>query len=228
MAWDNGTIKSDWNFDTVKSTAAMGSFRHIAKDLTTSSEGEIEEEDASYVDDDGLESIDTSGAVKGSDPLVNAGLAANSAAAHSTVIIKPAQLGEKPERIPPELTSTPEETTDGLPSDALGLGAPPAYSGSVRSNRRTSYNGRTAPQGSGTVLREADIGTGIDTIRPIKRVDPVGSLRLSAEFVGNMRREGSNSTPTSPTSSNKRGADTTQAGRAMVDEIILPVLRTVR
>ncbi len=38
--------------------------------------------------------------------------------------------------------------------------------------------------GGGTALSAADIGNGIDTIRPVKRVDAAGSLRMSAEFVG--------------------------------------------
>jgi serine/threonine-protein kinase 24/25/MST4 len=73
-------------------------------------------------------------------------------------------------------------------------------------------------------LNEADLGTGVDTIRPIKKVDPVGSLRISAEFVGNIRREGSSSTPTSPTHT-RAASDVANAGRAIVDEVVLPILQ---
>jgi len=109
------------------------------------------------------------------------------------------------------------------------MGAPPAYSGSVRSNRRSSYAARTSPQGAGTVLGEADIGNGVDTIRPVKKVDPVGSLRLSSEFVGSMRQESSGSAPTSPTGHSRAASEAARAGRTVVDEVVLPILqRSIR
>ena len=111
--------------------------------------------------------------------------------------------------------------------NSLFLGAPPAYSGSIRGTRRSSYSERTSLNGSGTVVREADLGTGVDTIRPIKKVDPVGSLRLSAEFVGSMKREGSGSSPRAPSSHRRAPSETSKAGRAMVDEVVIPILQTV-
>lgn len=106
-------------------------------------------------------------------------------------------------------------------------GAPPAYSGSVRTSRRSSYAVRTALNGSGTVIREADLGTGVDTIRPVKKVDPVGSLRLSAEFVGSMRKEGSGSTPTSPTAHKRAASELGKTGKSLVDDVVLPILQKV-
>lgn len=103
------------------------------------------------------------------------------------------------------------------------LGAPPAYS----ATRRSSYTERTSLNGSGTVVREADLGTGVDTIRPIKKVDPVGSLRLSAEFVGSMKREGNGSTSRAPSSHQRAVSETSKAGRAMVDEVVIPILQMV-
>lgn len=73
-------------------------------------------------------------------------------------------------------------------------------------------------------MRPADLGTGVDTIRPVKKVDPVGSLRLSSEFVGSLRKEGS---PTSPTTSRHVSNETARAGGLMVDEVILPILSKV-
>jgi len=105
----------------------------------------------------------------------------------------------------------------------------------VRTPRRSSYAARTAP--NGTIVREADLGTGVDTIRPVKKIDTTGSLRLSSEYVGSMRaREGSgsNSLTTSPTSPvkdksssmHKRAAsDAAKAGRSLVDEVVLPALQ---
>lgn len=108
------------------------------------------------------------------------------------------------------------------------LGAPPAYSGSVRPSRRASYAARTNIEGSGTILTDADLGTGIDTIRPVKKVDPVGSLRLSADFVGAMRKEANSPTsPISPTTHKRLMSESGKAGRSLVDEIILPILGNV-
>jgi len=94
----------------------------------------------------------------------------------------------------------------------------------MRTSRRASYAARTAIDGNGTVLREADLGSGIDTIRPVKKVDPVGSLRLSSEFVGSGRRESSSSTP--PTH-RRAASESARGGRALVDDVILPILTKV-
>jgi len=82
------------------------------------------------------------------------------------------------------------------------------------------------------VLREADLGSGVDTIRPVKKVDAVGSLRLSQEYVGS-QREASGSSPSSPVtpkSPHKRTlSDSMRAGKSIVDDIILPICeRTIR
>lgn len=224
-AWDNnGTMKSDWNFDTIRSTAAMGTFRSMAKDLVMPPTMEADDDNMSVYEDD-HRSIDTSGATNWSGPLVGGGLGFNPQAAHSTVVIKPPRPA--PETDTPLLaseSSSPDQTPSGSPA-APPEGAPPAYTGSIRSKRRASYAERTSVRGAGTVLNEADLGTGVDTIRPVKRVDPVGSLRISAEFVGNLRREGSSSTPTSPTKHTRAASEAGQAGKAMVDEVVLPILR---
>jgi len=76
----------------------------------------------------------------------------------------------------------------------------------------------------------------VDTIRPVKKIDATGSLRLSSDFVGSMRaRDGSNSgsVPTSPTSpvkdkssAHKRAAsDAAKAARSLVDEVVLPTIQ---
>ncbi|CAA7259762.1 unnamed protein product [Cyclocybe aegerita] len=204
--WDsNNTMKSDWNFDTVRTMSALGSFRGTIHDLSMPP-GMVAEDDETLDDTDEQGSVDTSAATKGSDPIVTNGLGMNRDAAHSTVIIKPPRIPE-------------------VPSEETPSGAPPAYSGSVRSSRRASYAARTSVDGAGTVLREADIGTGIDTIRPVKKVDPVGSLRLSSEFVGSIRKEGSaSSSPTSPTTHRRASSEIGKAGRSVVDEVILPIL----
>jgi len=74
------------------------------------------------------------------------------------------------------------------------------------------------------VVREADVGNGIDTIRPIKKVDAAGSLRLSHDFMG-PRREGSTSAPPSPTVHKRTTSEIGKAGTAMLDEIVLPTIQ---
>jgi len=60
----------------------------------------------------------------------------------------------------------------------------------------------------------------------VKKVDPVGSLRLSSEFVGSLRKEGS---PTSPIAPRRASNETARVGGLMVDEVILPILNnTIR
>lgn len=241
--WD-GTMRSDWNFDTIKSMSALGSYRGMAKDIMppgmVPDEDYIEEEDE-YQDDSNHGSVDTGAATKGSDPM-HAGIGMNHAAAHSTVIIRnppsPADEKDVPGLMQGELSGSEEASADthgpSTPPTAAPLGAPPAYSGSVRSTKRSSYAARTDVRG--TALREADLGTGIDTIRPVKKVDAAGSLRLSAEFVGSRRsqegREGSISTPGSPSKDrsigHKRGAtEIAKAGRSMIDQVVVPVLQKV-
>jgi serine/threonine-protein kinase 24/25/MST4 len=210
--WDaNDTMRSDWNFDTVKSMAAMGTFRATINDLNPPN-GMIFEDDEEFYETDGhdQDSFDTDAATKGSDAIPTPSLGMNADASHSTMVIKnPLSLRGQ------------EAVLEDPPA-----GAPPAYSGSVRSTRRASYAARTSTEGSGTVLTQADLGSGTDTIRPVKKVDPAGSLRLSSEFVGSIRKENSNggSSPrTSPT--HKRAtSEMAKAGRSMVDEVILPIL----
>ncbi|KAJ7591006.1 Ste20-like serine/threonine kinase [Mycena floridula] len=193
LAWDaTGTMRSDWNFDTVRSTtSAMGTFRSMARDLTY-----FEEEDEA--------SVNTGGATKGSDPIGGSVLGSNSLAAHSTVSEKdiPTLLADEDD---PSVTLVPE----GLPE------APPAYTGSIRASRRSSYAG----------AKHADVGNGIDTIRPIKKVDAVGSLRLSSEFVGSIKRDGSStSAPPSPTIHRRSTSEIGKAGASLVDDVVIPII----
>ncbi|KAJ7068274.1 STE/STE20/YSK protein kinase [Mycena amicta] len=227
-AWEtNGTIRSDWNFDTIRSSAsAMGTFRSMAKDLVMPPGMELDEEDEDE-DDEGHASIDTGGATKGSDPIpIGSGIGMLSQAAHSTVLIR------SPTSPVPTLSEdnssadTHSDVPQTPPQDNFGLGAPPAYTGSVRSSRRSSYAARSSVNGPGTVMKEADLGTGVDTIRPVKKVDTIGSLRLSSEYVGSMRREGSGSMPTSPTTHRRTTSDALKAGRSLIDDVVLPILQS--
>lgn len=125
---------------------------------------------------------------------------------------------------------------------------PPSPTSPTSLGRRASYMERTAPRGGrGTALRAADLGNGVDTIRPVKRVDAAGSLRRSAEYVGALR-DVVNGTQGSAVSINsggngkdgkegkdgkngkhrRRESEDVKAGRAMLDEVVLPVVQNVR
>jgi serine/threonine-protein kinase 24/25/MST4 len=210
----------------------MGSFRNMAKDLVRP--GVIPDEDEEAVSlfgtaEDG-DSLDTEAATKGSDIQHGSEIQAQ----NTTVVVR-SQLAPQPGRVVPTEEVSPSDTCSPDLTDSNvnpDLGAPPAY---VRTPRRSSYAARMAP--NGTIVREADIGTGVDTIRPVKKIDTTGSLRLSSEFVGSIRaRDGSggSSVPTSPTSpvkdksSHKRSAsDAAKAARSLVDEVVLPTLQKV-
>ena len=212
-------MKSDWNFDTIKTVSALGSIRGTLHELSMPP-GMVPEEDDSLDD-----TIESTASLRGSDPM---GIGTNEDALHSTVIIKSSRIAEEADE---GLPSGPELSTDlfeGPLNQLFCLGAPPAYSGTVRSSRRASYAARTNIEGSGTVITDADLGNGVDTIRPVKKVDPVGSLRLSAEFVGSVRKEGSGgSSPSSPTTHKRAMSEAGRAGRSLADEVILPVLGNV-
>ena len=210
----------------------------MAKDLVRP--GVIPDEDEEAVSLFGTaedcESLDTDAATKGSEIPPSPGGTGSEIQAQSNTVVVRSQLASAPgraaptEEVAPSEACTPELTDSSVTPD---LGAPPAY---VRTPRRSSYAARMAA--NGTIVREADIGTGVDTIRPVKKIDTTGSLRLSSEFVGSMRaRDGSNSgsTPTSPTSpvkdkssAHKRAAsDAAKAARSLVDDVVLPTIQKV-
>ncbi|KAF5370106.1 hypothetical protein D9758_001049 [Tetrapyrgos nigripes] len=229
MSWDTtGSMRSDWNFDTIKTSSVMGTFRSIAKDLPLASpteEPEDDDEAFGFVD---RGSVDSAAATRGSDPIVEGGLGSNPGASHSTVIIKE-PLFEEPE-MDVETMLAESEAVSGS-GDAVDNAPPPAYnSGSMKGTRRSSYAARHSVNGAGTVVREADIGSGVDTIRPVKKVDAAGSLRLSSEHVGSLRRDsnGSTSSPAlSPTTSAKHrraASEMGKAGASMVNEVVLPII----
>ena len=111
------------------------------------------------------------------------------------------------------------------------------------SQRRSSWNERQNI--NGTILREGDVASGVDTIRPVKRLDAGGSARISAEFIGNLKNMPSNgqlgeaggSGPrpnghrraSSRSSTGSAGvADDVRAGRALVADVVLPVMDRAR
>jgi serine/threonine-protein kinase 24/25/MST4 len=128
------------------------------------------------------------------------------------------------------LTETaPAEPHTPTAMDAPANHPPPAYPGlSSRSQRRSSWSARNNP--NGTIINEADVGNGMDTLRPVKKLDSAGSLRLSSDFVGNNNNNNNNNkSPSSPTSMTHAHARHTseyqRAGSAMVSEVIVPTIQ---
>ncbi|GBE79563.1 hypothetical protein SCP_0207630 [Sparassis crispa] len=236
--WD-GTLRSDWSFDTIRTSSAMGSLRSMAKDIMPPGmipDEDYEDDRSVYTEDELHVSIRTSAATRGSDvAMSSAALGMNMAAQHSTVIIRPRSPPVDVKNMPSLMADSSSEETLGIepstpqdePQSPESVEPPPAYTGSVRSTRRSSFQARHN-LGTGTVLGEADLGSGVDTIRPVKKVDTVRSLRMSSEFVGSTRsREGSSSAPPSPQSqkgSHKRvPSEAAKAGKTLIDEVLLPL-----
>ncbi|TFY73236.1 hypothetical protein EWM64_g10776, partial [Hericium alpestre] len=112
-SWD-GTLRSEWNFDTIKSTAAMGTFRGMAKDLMPPGmiPDEQDEVDSVFETAEDVRTINSTDAVTGS---AGAGIGSNLQAAHSTVLIRPPRSPTRDLPTPPE-EDQPSEETAGLPS----------------------------------------------------------------------------------------------------------------
>jgi serine/threonine-protein kinase 24/25/MST4 len=220
-------------FDTISKASAMGSFRHMAKDITPSEmvpneEDELESEDSSAYDFQ--LSYNSSTTTRGSALMA---IGPNSDAAHSTLVIKPPSDERDIQALLVDNASSEHVGSLEEPTTPPQQEPPPAYSGSTRSSRRTSYAARTNTNGRGTVMREADLGSGIDTIRPVKKVDAAGSLRMSSEYVGSMREGSTGSPPSSPSkegmSPHKRNrSEAVKAGLSVVDDVILPTCERVR
>jgi serine/threonine-protein kinase 24/25/MST4 len=102
IAWENNTMRSDWNFDTVRTVSAMGTIRSMAQDLQMPN-GMVPDIEEESEFEESRPSIDTEAATKGSDLAFGIGM--NPQAAHSTVVIKPlekaAQFGG--DKIPEEV-----------------------------------------------------------------------------------------------------------------------------
>ncbi|KAL7336520.1 kinase-like domain-containing protein [Rhodotorula toruloides] len=96
---------------------------------------------------------------------------------------------------------------------------PPSRSASP--SKKNSYRARHDI--NGTVLAAGDVGSGLNTVRPIKRLDSATSHRNSTEFirtVSQRQRQHAPSLP-SPASSSK---ESLKLGRTVVRDVISPVI----
>ncbi|KAH7102896.1 Pkinase-domain-containing protein [Auriculariales sp. MPI-PUGE-AT-0066] len=256
----NATLRSEWNFDTFR-TSAMGTYKSTAKDvlaalrqgadgLPSNRSSMIDEPDAygyGEIGDeedpngDPFDTRDTRDAVKGSD--VGNAIGMNAAAAHSTVIIKPEDEITPPGTVQQRSNAPPTASAAALVAavtaqpatkqEALGLGAPPAYTstgnlvegsktGSLKGTRRSSYSERTNP--NGTIIRGADIGPGGLTWRPLQSTSsggPTPTSPSSAEsgpsaFPSKLQKPHPRRTP----------SELAKAGTSLVDDVVVPTLQS--
>ncbi|THH19768.1 hypothetical protein EW146_g1440, partial [Bondarzewia mesenterica] len=115
-SWD-GTLRSDWNFDTIKSSAAMGTFRSMAKDIMPPGMIPDEDEDAAsvYEGTEDRQSLDTTAATKGSDIPPAAGIGMNLGAAHSTMVIR-SPVGDERDVPSLDVDESSDETAVATPA----------------------------------------------------------------------------------------------------------------
>ena len=93
----------------------------------------------------------------------------------------------------------------------------------VKDHRRNSYAARHDI--NGTVVRPADVGTGHDTIRPVKRFDSIGSNRQSSELVAQRKRSGDGLAAFGHEGEKRPTTDESGVmGRLLVDEVLVPTL----
>ncbi|KAG9126035.1 hypothetical protein FRC07_005154 [Ceratobasidium sp. 392] len=214
-----GTMRSEWIFETVRSNASGSGYGSV-RDILYEMEGEDQE--AKYGDTDTYSTAEAvHGSVLDSEP-------------------QPQEIDETepiktPTVSPPDSLSTPRGSVPSTLNDA-----PPSPT-SPKSPRRLSYAERNSLNGA--VVREGDVGNGMNTMRPVKRVDAAGSLRLSHEYVGSTRSRGSgdsgegsnesglaesiisNNESKTPAKRKKSVSENAKAGKALIEEVAIPVLQ---
>ncbi|CUA69147.1 Serine/threonine-protein kinase svkA [Rhizoctonia solani] len=212
----DGSIRSEWLFESVRSSAPPSGYGSV-QDILYEEDGEGNEIRPSKGDT--YSSVDSICGSAIEDDL------------------QP-QAVDKPIKTPG--TSTPSSPVTPR-SSVQALGRDGTASPTSPRQKRSSHAARNDP--SGTVVREGDVGDGMNTMRPVKRVDAAGSLRLSNEYVGSVRSRssgdsgegsGENALTESVISNGDAKAarkrakslgESAQAGRALVDEVVVPVLQ---
>ncbi|CAE6526729.1 unnamed protein product [Rhizoctonia solani] len=210
----NGSMRSEWLFESVRSSAPPSGYGSV-RDIVYEEDGEGYEIRPGRGD-----TYSSADAVCGS-----------------------AIEGEAQPELIEEAVKTPAASIPNSPvtprSPVPALGRDGTASPTSPRQKRSSHAARNDP--NGTVVREGDVGDGMNTMRPVKRVDAAGSLRLSNEYVGSVRSrssgdsgEGGENGLTESVISNgdakaaRKGAkssESAKAGRALVDDVVVPVLQ---
>ncbi|KAJ1309008.1 hypothetical protein OPQ81_004690 [Rhizoctonia solani] len=212
----NGSMRSEWLFESVRSNAQPSGYSSV-RDILYEEDGEGNEIRSAKGD-----TYSSADAVCGSR----------------------FEDESEPQAVD-EPVKTPAVSTPSSPatprSSATALGKDGALSPTSPRQKRSSHAARNDP--NGTVVREGDVGDGMNTMRPVKRVDAAGSLRLSNEYVGSVRSRSSGDSGdgnsenglAESTASNgdakaarqraKSVSESAKAGKSLVDEVVIPVLQ---
>ncbi|CAE6384692.1 unnamed protein product [Rhizoctonia solani] len=211
----SGTMRSEWLFESVRSSAPPSGYGSV-RDIVYEEDGEGNEARS------GKNTYNTEDTAYGS-TIEND---------------SQPQPADEPVKTPAASTpSSPVTAKSSVPTLSDGAGSPT----SPRHQKRSSHAARNDP--NGTVVREGDVGDGMNTMRPVKRVDAAGSLRLSNEYVGSIKSRSSgdsgegnnenglgesvisNSEAKTARKRAKSLGESAKAGRALVDEVVVPVLQ---
>ncbi|CAE6520336.1 unnamed protein product [Rhizoctonia solani] len=213
----DGSIRSEWLFESVRSSAPSG--YGSVQDIVYEEDGEGNEIRPGRGDT--YSSMD---ALSGSATTENE--------PQSQAVDEPIKT---PAASVPSSPVTPRSSVPALDRDGTASPTSPRQ-------KRSSHAARNDP--NGTVVREGDVGDGrMNTMRPVRRVDAAGSLRLSNEYVGSVRSrssgdsgEGSGENVLTESiisngdakAARKRAkslGESAKAGKALVDEVVVPVLQ---
>ncbi|WWD22878.1 hypothetical protein CI109_107373 [Kwoniella shandongensis] len=196
----NGTMKSEWNFDET----IRGTMKGVPIQLDLDQMDEDDEESWDLQEDGGW------GTVREREDLLRA------ATLNGSDLSLPVL-----ERSSPNLTPTLSSSPQTPSSEVLDLKSSSNSNASGKSTWKERQD-----KSKGTLVREGDLGDGFSTVRPMKKVDTIGSQRLSNEFIGtgSVRKIPAGAGLESPIKPRSTMSARGRAGQALVEEVVLNVL----
>ena len=264
----NGTVRSEWQFDTTRSRTSIDDFQEAEEDEEADSI-DIYKTNGRGPPADGEQRVGYGTVRKEARPAQDLMAAMESrqmgpgsaqSSSGSSQMSLSASSGAESDSTPATSTASGPTTPRGkqmngsvhvhaLRSSLNGnsllppmskspekVGRSPSPTKLAAKTRKSSFNQRHDI--NGTVLKAADVATGMDTIRPVKRIDSGGSARISQEYIGSTRSNDGLGVdlsaidaryPIKMDSTEKDEEDGSgQAGRALVHDVVLPVLERAK
>ncbi|WVF66496.1 hypothetical protein IAT40_001236 [Kwoniella sp. CBS 6097] len=198
---DNGTMKSEWNFDETIRGTIKGVAVHLDMD------------DMDDTDEDGewdLPEDENWGTVRERDNLLRA-----------------TTLNGSDLSLPGLERSSPNPT----PSMGSSPQTPHLETVNLKSSSGSNTSGKSTwkerqDQSRGTIVKEGDLGDGFSTVRPMKKVDTIRQAKASTDFIGtgSVRRKEGVPALESPIKPKVALSPKGRAGQALVEEVVLGVL----
>ncbi|KAK8844573.1 hypothetical protein IAR55_006420 [Kwoniella newhampshirensis] len=194
----NGTMKSEWNFDET----VRGTMKGVPVQLDLEQMDEDEEWD--------LQADGGWGSVREREELLRA------ATINGSELSLPMLERSSPNPTPP-LSSSPQTPS----SDMMHLKSSTSSNVSGKSTWKERQD-----KTRGTLVKEGDLGDGFSTVRPMKKVDTIGSQRLSNEYIGtgSVRKPPAAAGLESPIKPKSAFSPRGRAGQALVEEVVMGVL----